>query len=342
VELIQNNAQAIFKDQLGDTYITFLDLVPVGHFQTPSVQSVQLHPQNHGEMDTLDTLDASTDPLFSSPKDILLHLKNNNIPPHIQSKNHRESVQSVQSAQNFAESADTLDTSIIKVSTVGDRLRRVLRTYRINSREVKQWVAKLYYNYSGKTPGMEAIRSAGLVVEAGAVERRRMYNRVAPDGRGGIWWDMADYLGRAIHITKEGWEIVDNPPQIFKRYSHQQPLPEPADKGSLKPLLDYVVLSDVNEQLLKLVTPLTYLIPEVPHVVEILSGPRGATKSSSQRFLKMVVDPSVSPLLSMPGDINQMVQHTCPLSRRSRVTCCAAWLRGLVLGSGCFTRMMIW
>ena len=185
----------------------------------------------------------------------------------------------------------------------------ILRTVRIKSRECKQWLARLYYRDQALTPGSDAINSAILVLEASANEKRLMYNRVAPDGEGGIWWDMTDALGRAIHITKSGWEIVDQPPQIFKKYPHQLPLAEPSEIGTLKPLIEYAKSTSPNHQILRVITPITYIIPEVPHVIELLGGAKGVTKSSSHRFIRKVIDPSATPLLNLPKDTDQMVQH---------------------------------
>jgi len=197
------------------------------------------------------------------------------------------------------------------VDNVDDSKKTILRTVRIKSRECKQWLARLYYRDQSKTPGGDAINSATLVLEAQATERRYMYNRIAPDGEGGFWWDMCDDLGRAIHVTKNGWEIIDQPPQIFKKYPHQLPLPEPAKIGTLKPLIEYAKSTSPNHQLLRVITPITYLYPEVPHVIELLGGPKGVTKSSSHRFIKMVIDPSATPLLMLPHkeNLDQMVQH---------------------------------
>lgn len=261
VVLAQTNSEAIFKDQLDETYITYrekMGVMGVMGMNTPIVKP-----------SIPDTID------------------NNN----------------VSTKHSYNRENDSHDSQTPK--------KTILHTVRIKSRECKQWMARLYYRDQGNTPGSDAINSAILVLEAQATEKRLMYNRVAPDGEGGIWWDMTDDLGRAIHVTKNGWSIVTEPPQIFKKYPHQLPLPEPAEVGTLKPLIEYAKSTTPNHQLLRVVTPLTYLIPEVPHVIELLGGPKGVTKSSSHRFIKSVIDPSATPLLMLPHreNLDQMVQH---------------------------------
>lgn len=267
IRLAQTFSEAIFKDQLDEGYLTYIE-----------------------KMDTKDTRNAlDTRFLYVIPN----HLDYINKTPHPSQSNN----------SNLVSLVSKYDSSVQHID--------VLKTVRLRSRECRRWLAKLYYTETGKAPGSDSINSAILILEADAKETRIMYNRIAPDGEGGIWWDMADNWGRAIHITKEGWKIVLNPPQIFKHYSHQKPLKTPADKGSLKPLLDYIIINDPGHQLLSIITPITYLVPDVPHVVEIVSGSKGATKSSRHRFNRMIIDPSATPLLTMPSskDLNQMVQH---------------------------------
>lgn len=198
------------------------------------------------------------------------------------------------------------ESSVVSVTSVV-----VKRTVRIKSQEYKQKIARLYYNEQGKTAGGDALSSALLILESMALEgeKRVLYNRLAPDGMGGFYWDMSDRLGRAIHLTKDGWSIDTQPPQIFKHYPHQEPLPDPAEKGSLLPLLDYILLNEPGQALLSVVTPITYLVPDVAHVLELVHGTQGATKSSRHRFNRKIVDPSATPLIKLPKDPDQMVQH---------------------------------
>lgn len=205
----------------------------------------------------------------------------------------------------------TQQSNIGETSVPSAQSVQIHYTTRIRSRECRQWMADLYLKDQGKTVGGDAINSAILVLEAHAMKKpaRTLYNRMAPDGNDGIWWDMSNELGQAIHITKDGWYIENNPPQIFRHYSHQEPLPYPAESGSLLPLLDYIMLSDPGQALLSIITPISYLIPGVPHVIEFVSGAKGSTKSSRHRFNRRIIDPSSTPLLTLPKDIDQMVQH---------------------------------
>ena len=183
-----------------------------------------------------------------------------------------------------------------------------LLSFPLRGRTAKLWMAQLYYKAVGKAAGSDSINSAILVLEAHALNQptQFLYNRVAPI-EDGILWDMADEEGRAIKITKQGWAVIEDPPQIFKKQTHQHPLPDPAENGSLEPLLEYAQLSDPYDMLLSIVTPITYLIPGVPHVIDVVTGPKGGTKSTRHVFLKNIIDPSATPILRMPSDLMELI-----------------------------------
>lgn len=97
----------------------------------------------------------------------------------------------------------------------------------IRSRQFKAWLANLMWQKKKKAPGSEGLNSAINVLHGKALsegKQHTLYNRVAPDPEGhGFWIDMTDQKWRAIHVSAEGWKIVENPPILFRRYSHQLP-----------------------------------------------------------------------------------------------------------------------
>jgi len=114
---------------------------------------------------------------------------------------------------------------------------------------------------------------------------------------------------RAIHITKGGWEIIEKPPILFRRYSHQKPIPPPTRGGNVVALLDYSNIKYLGDQLLYLVSSITYLIPDIPHVIIILFGPQGSGKTWSLRVVQILIDPSHLDLLSLHKRERELVQN---------------------------------
>jgi len=188
------------------------------------------------------------------------------------------------------------------------------KTTQLNSKVFKWWIAHLYHDKTKETASSEAIRSATLVLEAETQTQpvRVLYNRFAPNGAFAYYWDMGDDYGRAIHYDKNGWGIEKNPPQIFRRYPHTMQLPEPEQGGNLALFLPYLSLADAGDKLLAIIAPITYLIPEVPHVATTITGRQGSGKSTLDLLYQSLIDPSAAGLLTMPSkddDLIQVIEH---------------------------------
>ncbi len=186
------------------------------------------------------------------------------------------------------------------------------KTFSLSSRYVKRFISALMWEKYEAAPKSDHIKSALLVLGgmAQANEVIKLYNRVAEDKEGNWWLDLSNEKWEAVKITDEGWSI-ESSPILFKRYSHQLPLFTPVHDGDLSHLLDYINLHDVNNQLLWLVTQISYLVPGVPHPQSILWGEKGSVKSTVQLFVKMLLDNSSVELLSLPSKNkpNELIQQ---------------------------------
>jgi hypothetical protein len=188
---------------------------------------------------------------------------------------------------------------------------KTLRTLRLRSRDVKSWLAGLLWKTQEKAPNQEALSSALNVLEAQCQEgsAHKLYNRIAPGEDNSIWIDMADEKCRAIHITREGWQIVDNPPTLFRRYSHQKAIPEPVTGGNINQILRFANIKNEADKLLFVVTTVTYFMPDIPHAILILFGPQGSGKTWSLSVIRRLVDPSQLGLLNLPRRPRELVQN---------------------------------
>jgi hypothetical protein len=126
---------------------------------------------------------------------------------------------------------------------------------------------------------------------------------------------MADARWRAIHVTARGWTVVDRPPILFRRYSHQKPLPTPREGGDPWRLLDFINIEDSDTKLVFLVATITYLIPAIPHVILVFYGIQGSGKTTAFKLLRRLIDPSAIDVLSMPWEererVQQLAHHWC-------------------------------
>jgi hypothetical protein len=189
----------------------------------------------------------------------------------------------------------------------------------IHSKRFKTWLANLFWDAEGKAPGSEGLASAILVLMGKASaegKEYRLYNRVAPS-EDGIWLDMADEGWRAIKITAAGWEIIDNPPILFRRYNHQKPLviPEKCSlseaRENVEKIFHYLNIKkdDEKSKLMFLCNIISYLIPTIPHPILVIYGPQGAAKTWLCIIIRRLLDPSDIEVLTLPRDERELAQQ---------------------------------
>lgn len=183
-------------------------------------------------------------------------------------------------------------------------------TWPVRSPEFKRYIAREYWQRDGKAPNSDAINSALNVIEAKACfdgSEYDLHNRVAWHD-GALWYDLSDDDWRAVRIDPRGWEIMEHPPILFRRYSHQLAQVEPTKGGNAEDLLGFVNLRDEKQKLLLLVYVGSCFIADIPHPVSQVYGEKGAAKTTLHHILKRLIDPSVVQTLSFPGDVASLVQ----------------------------------
>ena len=124
-----------------------------------------------------------------------------------------------------------------------------------------------------------------------------------------IFYDLSDERWQVVKITKDGWDIVSNPPILFRRYGHQKPQVLPSENGDIKLLLPFLNLQGEDDKILFLVWLVSCFLPHIPHPIPVLYGPQGSAKSTLFKLVKAILDPSIMPFLSMPKDLNELVQR---------------------------------
>lgn len=192
-------------------------------------------------------------------------------------------------------------------------------TYPLNSKYIKAWLGWLLWEKEGKTPGSEGINSALNVLRGKALlegKQHQLYNRIAP-ASDGFYIDMADEQWRAIKVTAQGWEIIDNPPILFRRYGNQKPLIIPlllteveAAVTALK-FLEYTNTDpdDPQTRTALLITVISYFVPLIAHPAIVAHGTQGTAKSYLFRIIRRLIDPAVLELLTLTRDPKELVQQ---------------------------------
>lgn len=179
---------------------------------------------------------------------------------------------------------------------------------KLRSRAFRQYVANFVYQNFKRVVSANTLSDVIQMLEGKAIfggVRYDLYTRIVRQ-ENNVWYDLSD--GSAVFIDEDGWSISETPPILFRRYSHQRSQVRPQPGGSLKDLCGFLNLSTENQELLFLVYTVATFIPDFPHPILVLYGPQGAGKSTPQRLLKCLIDPSAIKTLSSPDSIREFVQ----------------------------------
>ena len=201
--------------------------------------------------------------------------------------------------------SDELNETYVRVD-YGDHKK----IHRLESKRLALFIIKSVYDTDHSVPNQATIDSVVKLLSCKALfegPKHQLYNRAARSGDA-IFYDMADEKGRAIKIDIDGWSIAPTPPILFRNYTHQASQIEPKPGGNPWLLFEFIRIADEGTQLLLLTWIAACFLPEIPHPIVILHGVQGSGKSLASRHLRSLTDPSVVASLSLPRDVEQMIQ----------------------------------
>jgi len=178
------------------------------------------------------------------------------------------------------------------------------------SQAIRRWLSSEVYRLKKKAPASETVKSILAVLEGKAWfdgPEIQLHNRVAwLDGE--LWYDLTNKLHQSVRINKDGWEIIDKTPILFKRYSHQKAQQMPTRSGDVRRLLSYVNIQNPEHKLLLLVSLISSFIPDFPHPMLVVYGVQGSSKSTLAKLKRLICDPSTMDVVALPKSINELVQ----------------------------------
>ena len=191
----------------------------------------------------------------------------------------------------------------------------------IKSSKFECYLSKLYYeNKDKKIPNAEAINNSKRTLAAQAVFDGKtipLHIRIAWSNneiKDSIYYDLADNERKCIKITKgSGWKILENQTDIlFKRYGHEISQVEPIhdyDNTILKKFTNSLNIKNENHKLLLKIWVISLLIPDIAIPMLLHYGEKGSAKSTLQKKIKMLIDPSSLDLLSFYNNKTQFIQQ---------------------------------
>jgi hypothetical protein len=180
----------------------------------------------------------------------------------------------------------------------------------VSGREFRRWLTRSFFADTGNAPKSDALTSALGVIEAVACytgKEYELFNRVALFD-GAVWYDLG--TGEAVKISAGSWEVVKDPPILFRRLIHQKAHDTVKIKrgGDVKKILDFINIQIESERLLFLVYMIFCFVPGFPHPIPVLYGDKGSSKTTALKMLKKIVDPSVLEIISFPHNNTELVQ----------------------------------
>jgi hypothetical protein len=207
----------------------------------------------------------------------------------------------VELALESAEMVKTAHGRLLAIANTGDVLD-------LETSGAREWLGSLSWKAEKKAPSGEALTAALNVLRGFARDGRlvEVHTRVAPDGAGGIFIDLCRPNDRsAVHVTADGWRVVERPAALFYRPPRAGALPMPERGGSLDGLSE---LTNIPPEARPLVDAwlVQALWPSGPYPLLFLRGPQGSAKSSAARLLKALTDPDAVDLRSPPRDARDL------------------------------------
>lgn len=181
----------------------------------------------------------------------------------------------------------------------------------LKSKALKRFLNKKSWD-EYKTPlKSDAVKNIIAVLEGEAHfsgKEIKLHNRVAWNN-GSLYYDLTNDAHQAVKVDKDGWEVLDNTPIIFKRYAHHKAQVTPIRNGDIKLLFKYVNICSDEHRLLYLVLLVSYFIPNFPHAIMTFFGAQGASKSTTSKISGLTVDPSIMDASGLSTNQKELIQE---------------------------------
>lgn len=124
------------------------------------------------------------------------------------------------------------------------------------------------------------------------------------------YYDLTNDNWEFIEITREGWKIIKNQ-IIFRRFNHHVPQVSPERNYPSDIIDQFMNLLNVKKEdrLLLKCYIISLFIPDLPKAVLMVHGEQGTAKSMLQELIIMLVDPTLTKVLSPPKKTEELIQQ---------------------------------
>ena len=182
------------------------------------------------------------------------------------------------------------------------------QVYGVLSSGFGDYLSHAYYCERDRAPAESSLKVALATLRGQAQfegETCEVFTRIAKT-EAGYWLDLCNDAWQCVQVTATGWIVVagDGAP-LFTRSSSMRPLPLPERGGALDSLWPLVNIPE-GDRLMVLAWMLECLRADTPHVVLELVGEQGSVKSTTQKFLRRLIDPNQADLRAAPKSVEDV------------------------------------
>lgn len=181
--------------------------------------------------------------------------------------------------------------------------------YRLEDKKYQMLIRKRFYDELGKAISKDNISQAIGVLEAKALyegDELEVYKRCA-EVDGVTYYDLCNKESTIIRIDENGWSIDESKQILFIRKNNMSEQVMPEYYEELLELLDkHFRFKSEEDRILHAVSLVTRLISDIPHPIEVIHGEKGASKTTTMRKNRSLIDPSPRDVISIPKAIQDL------------------------------------
>jgi len=173
-------------------------------------------------------------------------------------------------------------------------------TSAIRSRDFRFWVMQTLFNVLGAAPRALIAACLDEFETRGVCQgsQKHVFVRVS-EHAGTNYIDLGNDHWHAAEVTRDGWQVVNQPEAKFRRPIGLTALPFPVGGGNLQELHRF--LNVRGGSLVLLLAWLSFALrPHGPYPILALCGPHGAGKSTISKVLRALIDPSDAAITTSP------------------------------------------
>lgn len=157
----------------------------------------------------------------------------------------------------------------------------LIKIYPVNSSQFQEYLGMLYFREFKDAPTEQELKSAMSVYSAMAKEGKEyeLFMRSCWYDNA-IWYDLGNW--EAVKITKDGWEVVTNVPNIFYHLDSYEKFDSSklSLNGNINKLNEFIDLKKENQIILYTAIVVAQFIPDIQKPIVQLSGSAGSKKST--------------------------------------------------------------